>query len=135
MIDAMDTFGTTENLSDPDADALLGSFSNIFAGCFTRARGQHLSFLGDGCMAVFADPGAAVTFIRDVRERVRGLGLNTRSGLHIGRVRFDVGGPYGRAIGVSWKLMRSSAAGKTVLSPAAAGVLAAADDLLVGSIA
>ncbi|HKU43099.1 MAG TPA: adenylate/guanylate cyclase domain-containing protein [Polyangiales bacterium] len=129
MIDAMDTLGATDNLNEPDADALLGSFSTIFASCFTKSRGQHLSFLGDGCMAVFADPEAALTFLREVRERVRTLGLDTRSGLHIGRVCFDVGGPYGRAIGVSWKLMRSCAPGKTLLSPAAAAVLAAADDL------
>ena len=132
MIDAMNTLGASDALNDADADALLGSFSQIFAESFSNARGQSLSFLGDGCLAIFADPDAAVPFIRDVRASVLALGLEIRSGFHIGRVRFDIGGPYGRAIGASFKLMRQCVPGKTMLSPAAASVVGAGDDFVLG---
>jgi class 3 adenylate cyclase len=107
--------------------------------CFARCQlpvlsGQFPSFLGDGCLAVFADPESAVVFARDVRASVLALGLDTRSAIHVGRVHFDIGGPYGRAIGVSFKLMRRGVAGKIMLSEAAAGVLRAGDDLMLGTI-
>jgi class 3 adenylate cyclase len=134
MVDAIDTLGAVDALSDPESDKLLGSFSQIFAGSFTKTHGQCLQFLGDGCMSVFADPEAALRFVRDVRAHVLALGLELRSAIHVGRVRFDIGGPYGRAMGVCFKLMRQCAPGKIMLSPAAAALLESADDLVLGAL-
>lgn len=134
MTDAIDTLGAVDALSEAEGEALLGSFSELFAAAFSACRGQWLQLVGDGCAAVFSDPAAAVQFCRAVRGAVRRLQRELRTGLHVGRVRFDIGGPYGVAMQVTWRLMRQSGPGMIALSPAAAALLEPADDFLIGSV-
>jgi adenylate cyclase len=60
--------------------------------------GRVVKRLGDGAMAVFADPHAAVDAARDTRSRIAGLEVEgyvprMRAGVHVGRPR-KIGGDY-----------------------------------------
>jgi class 3 adenylate cyclase len=47
-------------------------------------RGRELKTTGDGMMATFDGPARAIKFACSAREKVRGLGLQLRAGLHTG---------------------------------------------------
>jgi pimeloyl-ACP methyl ester carboxylesterase len=47
-------------------------------------RGRELKTTGDGLMATFDGPARAIRFACSAREKVRGLGLRIRTGLHTG---------------------------------------------------
>ncbi|MET0384741.1 MAG: adenylate/guanylate cyclase domain-containing protein [Polyangiales bacterium] len=129
MHDAIGTLQRLDALSDPDGEALHGQFSAIFAHAFTGAKGQYIQFLGDGCLAIFADPHAALRFTREVRGAFGQMQMQLRSAIHYGRVQFTLGGPYGRAVARMTSLMRQNSHERIVLSATAAAVLELADDL------
>jgi pimeloyl-ACP methyl ester carboxylesterase/DNA-binding winged helix-turn-helix (wHTH) protein len=47
-------------------------------------RGRELKTIGDGLMATFDGPARAIKFACSAREKMRGLGLQIRTGLHTG---------------------------------------------------
>jgi class 3 adenylate cyclase len=52
-----------------------------------------LKFIGDGCLAVFEDPVAAIAFLRDVQVLAAEMGMQIRSGVDgLGSTRGDVVG-------------------------------------------
>ncbi|HEX6651971.1 MAG TPA: adenylate/guanylate cyclase domain-containing protein, partial [Thermoleophilaceae bacterium] len=51
-----------------------------------RYRGREVKTLGDGFLATFDGPGRAIRCARELREAVRPMGLEVRSGLHTGEV-------------------------------------------------
>ncbi len=58
-------------------------------------RGREVSTAGDGLLATFDGPARAIRCACSVRERVRPLGLQVRTGLHTGECELigdDVGG-------------------------------------------
>ena len=125
-------FGQAANkLTHVDENALFSMFSELFASSFTSARGQYLQSMGDGCLAIFADPQAALRFARDARDGARALELELRAALHLGRVEFAFGAPYGRSIRIANALMRHAGPDKITLTPAAAAVVEPASDIVV----
>jgi class 3 adenylate cyclase len=128
----LDVVGRTATQRSHDGEnTLFNLFSELFAGSFTSARGQYLQFLGDGCLAIFADTQAALRFAREAREGAHALELELRAALHLGRVEFAFGAPYGRSVRIAGALMRHAAPGKITLTPAAAALTEAADDIVV----
>jgi class 3 adenylate cyclase/tetratricopeptide (TPR) repeat protein len=60
-----------------------------------RHGGEERATAGDGFLATFEDPADAILCAWTIRDAVRGLGLDVRSGVHIGQVERmgkDVGG-------------------------------------------
>jgi class 3 adenylate cyclase len=51
-----------------------------------RFRGHEIKTTGDGVLATFDGPARAVLCARAIRNAAADLGLQTRSGLHIGEV-------------------------------------------------
>lgn len=73
-----------------------------------------LKLIGDGCLAVFADPLNAVAFLRDVQALAAGMGLEVRSGVEIGRVELNDGDVAGPAVFVAAELCKGATAGQIV---------------------
>jgi class 3 adenylate cyclase len=68
---------------------------------------------GDGFFASFTGPARAIHCAHEVAERVAGLGIETRAGVHIGECEIIDGKPGGRAVTIGARLL--GAAGPRVV--------------------
>src|SRR5262249_35086583 len=110
---------------------LFGQLHEVLTSSFSASDGQYLKLSGDGCLALFADPDAAVAFARSASADARALGLRIRCVVHVGRVEFVRDEPMARAICVAAELERRAPTEQIALSRAAAALIAGADDLVV----
>ena len=81
-----------------------------------RFRGKEIKTLGDGFLATFDGPARGVRCAEAIRDSVRGLGLDVRSGLHTGEIEIlpnDVGGI---AVHVAARVAQLASAGEVLTS-------------------
>jgi len=130
FLDVVGALGATQELSAARKERLMVGLAGLIATSFATAGGQYLKQFGDGCLALFDDPDAAIAFARTIRDGLTRHGYDLRGGLHVGRVRFGSGEPVGQSILEASALMRGTAAGLIGLSPAASALLDAPDGLL-----
>jgi len=74
---------------------LLGNFYALLRKELTAFRGQEVRTAGDGLLATFDGPARAIRCARSMREKIRPLGLQVRTGLHTGECELiddDIGG-------------------------------------------
>jgi len=131
FLDIERSINAANRLGPQDRRALWGVFVEIFVGCFTRAQGNCYQHLGDGCLALFADPHAAVTFVRDARANVATLELALKAVIHLGRIEMMDGIPFGGDIPTAGALLARAVPNKIVVSRAAASVIEPADDIVI----
>jgi class 3 adenylate cyclase len=81
-------------------------------------RGKEVVTTGDGLLATFATPAAAVRCATTIREAVRTLGLEIRVGLHVGE--YKVSGPdlFGLALHIGARVAAKARAGEILVSSA-----------------
>jgi class 3 adenylate cyclase len=130
---ALDAVGTSRAVADASVDqeqALFRRLVEVFAESFSACDGQYLKQVGDGCLALFADPDVALAFARTARSEAHRHGLCLRSALHLGRVEFVHEEPIGHSIFVAAALVRETPPDRIGLSPAAAALIDDADDLV-----
>jgi class 3 adenylate cyclase len=131
---ALDAVGWSRVMdrSSPDEERTLWrTVVELFASCFSSSGGQYLKQLGDGCLALFADPDDALAFARRARDDAHQHGIAFRSALHFGRIEFVREEPIGRAIEVTFALQDKAPTDRIALSPAAATFISPADDLVI----
>jgi class 3 adenylate cyclase len=93
-----DIVGSTERavaLGDREWRHLLELHHACVRRELARFRGKEVKTLGDGFLATFDGPARAVRCAEAIRDHVRDLGLEVRSGLHTGEIEImpnDVGG-------------------------------------------
>jgi class 3 adenylate cyclase len=93
-----DIVGSTERavaLGDRDWRHLLEMHHACVRRELVRFHGKEVKTLGDGFLATFDGPARAVRCAEAIRDNVRDLGLEVRSGLHTGEIEIlpnDVGG-------------------------------------------
>jgi adenylate cyclase len=108
---------------DTVAVELLRDVAEVLEPALTDHGGTIVKRLGDGVMAVFADPQAAVDGVLDARGRVGALEHaghrpRLRAGLHLGRPR-RLGADYlGVDVNVAARLVDAAAAGEVLASDA-----------------
>ena len=81
-----------------------------------RFRGKEIKTLGDGFLATFDGPARGIRCAEAIRDSVRGLGLDVRSGLHTGEIEIlpnDVGGI---AVHVAARVAQLAGAGEVLTS-------------------
>jgi class 3 adenylate cyclase len=81
-----------------------------------RFRGKEIKTLGDGFLATIDGPARGVRCAEAIRDSVRGLGLEVRSGLHTGEIEIlpnDVGGI---AVHVAARVAQLARAGEVLTS-------------------
>jgi len=131
---ALDAIGTTQAVeqSSPDEERTLwGNLVELFAGSFSTSGGQYLKQLGDGCVALFADPDDALAFARRARDDARRHGISLKSAVHFGRIEFIRDEPIGRELIVAFALQDKAPADRIALSPAAAAFISQGADLVI----
>jgi pimeloyl-ACP methyl ester carboxylesterase len=83
----VDVVGSTERaaeLGDRAWRELLGSFYDAVRRELHSCRGREIDTAGDGFFASFDGPGRAIRCALAIREAVRPLGLELRTGVHTG---------------------------------------------------
>ena len=93
-----DIVGSTERaaqMGDSRWRELLSNYYAVVRKELTTFRGREVNTAGDGLLATFDGPARAIRCACSVRERMRPLGLQVRTGLHTGECELigdDVGG-------------------------------------------
>jgi class 3 adenylate cyclase len=109
------------NAGDDEVLRLLRKVSVAWEPPIAAAAGTVVKRLGDGLMAVFADPGLAVTAVMNGRDRlaaveVDGFVPRLRAGVHLGRPR-RVGADYlGVAVNVAARIGERAKADEILVS-------------------
>ncbi|MEA2895360.1 MAG: hypothetical protein QOJ84_975 [Bradyrhizobium sp.] len=114
-----DIVGSTQRaatLGDREWRHLLESHHTCVRRELVRFRGKEIKTLGDGFLATFDGPARGVRCAEAIRDNVRGLGLEVRSGLHTGEIELlpdDVGGI---AVHVAARVAQLAGAGEVLTS-------------------
>lgn len=131
FLDVHRSLKAANSMQPSDRRALWGVFVEIFMTAFTRARGVCYQHLGDGCMALFADPLTAVDFVRDARASVEALDLSLKAVIHLGRVEMMYGIAHGGDIPTAGALVAKAIPNKILVTAAAAALIDYADDIII----
>jgi class 3 adenylate cyclase len=130
-LDAVGASQTTRTWSPEDIHAALANLVEVFAATFSSSGGQYLKQLGDGCIALFADPDAALAFARGARTAAMESGVSLRCVVHVGRVEFIHEEPVGTLLLATSALIRQAPPDRIALSSAAAALVEASADLII----
>lgn len=101
---------------------LLVRHRQIIAGAVARRGGRFLSHAGDGTLAVFDGPGAALGAAADAQAALAaepwpdGLAVRARMGVHAGEVSDIDGEPVGLVINRGARMMAAAHAGQVAVS-------------------
>jgi class 3 adenylate cyclase len=124
-----DIVGSTEHaaqIGDRAWRALLDHHHAIVRALLDRFRGREIKTLGDGFVATFDRPAAAVRCAQEIAEQLDAAGLSVRCGLHTGECELlddDVGGI---AVHISARVNALARGGEVLVS-------STVKDLVVGS--
>ena len=108
FLDAVGTSRASEGLTPNEQRTVFVRLAELFAKNFSASEGQYLKQLGDGCVALFADPDYAVALARVCSIRRRRFDVALRSVVHRGRVDFVHEEPIGTSLLVAATLLRQA---------------------------
>jgi class 3 adenylate cyclase len=111
------------DLGDERWRDVLDRYRSIVRQEIARCRGREVNTAGDAFFAVFDRPGNAVRCAAAMRERVAVLGLQVRTGLHLGDVELRGEQISGLAVHAAARVMAEAGAGEILLSGELAAVL------------
>jgi class 3 adenylate cyclase len=130
-LDAIGPSQATRTWSPEEIRDALANLIDVFATTFSSSGGQYLKQLGDGCIALFADPDAAIAFARAARTAARGLDISLRCAVHVGRVKFIHEEPVGTLLLATSALVRRAPPDRIALSSAAGALVNPDADLVI----
>jgi class 3 adenylate cyclase len=125
-----DIVGSTERASqvgDRRWSTLLDAHDRAARELVERFGGRLVKSTGDGILATFDSPGAAIRCVIALRGRLRDLGIEIRAGLHTGEVQprgVDVGGI---AVHVGARVMGAAGTGEVLVSRTVRDLVAGSD--------
>ena len=125
--DIVDSTGHADRLGDARWRDLLDSYDLIVRQEIEAFRGRHVKMTGDGTLATFDGPARAVRCAEAITDAVRSLGIEIRSGLHVGEIELrgenDVAG---MAVHVAQRVQATAEANEILVSRTVV-------DLVIGS--
>jgi class 3 adenylate cyclase/uncharacterized RmlC-like cupin family protein len=114
-----DIAASTEHLyavGDGAWDQLLDRHRALVREVLERYRGTEIDTAGDGFLTMFDGAARAVQAAREIRDAVRGIGLDVRAGVHTGEVELVPGGIRGLAVHETARLMALGEPGDVLVS-------------------
>jgi pimeloyl-ACP methyl ester carboxylesterase/DNA-binding winged helix-turn-helix (wHTH) protein len=111
--------GSTERaleLGDRSWLALRNDFYSSVRGELDAFRGKLVDTAGDRLLATFDGPARAIRCACSIRERVRALGLEIRTGLHTGECELIDGGVGGIAVHIAARVAAEANPGEVLVS-------------------
>lgn len=127
VIDGVGTTDRVAGLSDPDVFAMQRDLDRVLRNALADHDGTFLKMMGDGCLAAFDDPCAAVEFGRSL---VRAAGEGVSCAITAGRVELVGDDVVGRAIYDAYQLERRAAPGQLLVSRTVADLLSGSGEEL-----
>lgn len=95
---------------------LLDSHHEVVRGELGRFRGREVKTTGDGFLATFDGPGRAVRCALEIRDKVRGLGLGVRVGVHTGECELTDGDVSGIAVHIGARVASLAGDGEVLVT-------------------
>jgi class 3 adenylate cyclase/pimeloyl-ACP methyl ester carboxylesterase len=95
---------------------LLDRHHTIVRSELDRFRGREIKNIGDGFLAAFDGPARAVHCGLEIRDRVRGLGLDVRAGVHTGECEFSGDDVAGIAVHIGSRVAALAGGGEVLVS-------------------
>jgi class 3 adenylate cyclase len=129
-----DIVGSTEaivELGDERWQALLARFRAMVRHELGRHGGREVNTAGDAFFATFSRPAAGLRCAWAMRAAVKGLGLETRTGLHLGECEMRGEEVTGLAVHTAARVMSLAGDGEVLISDPMRAGLAAIDLTLV----
>ena len=114
-----DIVGSTERaaaLGDHRWRQLLDEHDRACARQVERCRGRVVKSTGDGLLATFDGPARAISCALDIRDALHRIGIEIRTGIHIGEVELrgdDIGGI---AVHIAARIEALAGAGQVLVS-------------------
>jgi pimeloyl-ACP methyl ester carboxylesterase len=81
-----------------------------------RAGGRMIKSTGDGVLAVFERPGRAITASTAIAQTLGGIGVQVRSGIHIGEIEKRGDDVSGIAVNLAARVCGAAAAGEVLVT-------------------
>lgn len=103
-----DIVGSTDaaaTMGDERWGRLLDEHHRIATAATRRAGGTVIKTTGDGLLATFDGPSRAVQAVHELRNGVRGLGLQLRAGIHTGEIERSNDDIAGIAVHIAARVM------------------------------
>ena len=114
-----DIVGSTETaqlLGDRRWRDVLAQHHAFVRNELRRHQGKEIATAGDGFLAVFASPALALLSAAAIRDAVRELGLEIRTGIHHGEIQRDTGTVGGIAVHIGARVAALAGAGEIFVS-------------------
>jgi class 3 adenylate cyclase len=114
-----DIVGSTEQaaeLGDRAWRDVIQRHHALVRGELARHRGEELDTAGDGFFAAFDGPGRAITCGCAIRDGVRALGLEVRTGVHTGECERVAGKLGGIAVSIGARITALAGPGEVLVS-------------------
>lgn len=124
-----DIVGSTEHAiarGDRRWRELLERYYSIARRELARFRGREIDTAGDGLFAAFDGPARAIRCASRVRDEVRSLGIEVRSGLHAGECEVLGEKISGVAVHIGARVAAAAAAGEVLVSSTVKDLVAGA---------
>jgi class 3 adenylate cyclase len=124
--DIVDSTARASALGDSRWRALIEQHDAAVRRSIEAHRGRAIKTMGDGFLATFDGPGRAIRCACDIKNSVRALGLEIRSGLHTGEIELMADDVGGIAVTIAARIAALGGAGDVLCSRTV-------KDLVVGS--
>jgi class 3 adenylate cyclase len=114
-----DIVGSTQRaatLGDDRWHDLLDNHDNIIRQQIERFGGREVNTVGDGFLAVFSSPSAAIDCAAAIVAAMRPLGIEVRTGIHIGEVEVRGGDVAGMAVHIGARIAALAAPSEVLVS-------------------
>ena len=130
FVDIVDSTVRAAELGDAAWSVVLDTVEDLIERAVREHSGRLVKFLGDGALAVFDAPVAAVRAADRIREEMRLVDLSVRCGVHCGEIErrgADIGGI---AVAVAARVA-ATASGDQIVATALAGELCFGAQLVI----
>ena len=114
-----DIVGSTEraaSLGDARWHDLLDSHDSIIRQQLGRFGGREVNTVGDGFLAVFSSPSAAIDCAAAIVAAIRTLSMEVRTGIHIGEVEVRGADVAGMAVHIGARIAALAAPSEVLVS-------------------
>ena len=117
FVDIVGSTSRAAEIGDARWRDLLESFHRLITRQLDRFHGRLIDTAGDGALALFDSPARAIGAARAIRDAVRAIGLEVRSGIHTGELeRRDGGGIGGIAVHIGARIAALGSASEILVS-------------------
>ena len=127
VTDVVDSTATAARLGDRAWAELLARHHDVVRGEIARHGGQEIDAVGDGFLALFAEPAPAIRCGQAIGPRLAELGVRVRVGVHTGEVERLDRAVRGIAVHLTARIATAAQPGEVLVSATTRDLVAGSD--------